>query len=623
MANYINSNAAAVSARRFLDRNSVELTRAQNQLSSGLLTYDPAELPAASAIGIQFSSDIQILAQATSNATQASALVQLAAGTLQGSNEILSRMNILAAQSNSASVGANERKMFDLEYQALMQQLDSNAGTSWRGTALFQTGDGSVIKNAANGAYNTSFANNASYNDTTLVGALSLPAVNGVNSYLELAGDISGTVSAVSVGAGSGNSYVTVAGVNFTSIADLSAEISGPVTFSHTDANGVLREITVSMNYAVSSEANIQNDLVSFFDNLSLAQNTNGLINVPGWFAGGIDLANTTGLYDGTATFASVKITPDQNYYVEVTIGDQVFTSDENVLNEPEAGGALVLTSKTNTSNKISLAFDHSNNVNFSSPVTDLQGRAEEYQIALRTMLGINSTLTAPASFTSRSAEPMPGISPIAGNGLKTGTYGLSFDAVAGTFTLTQPSGVDIIKEVGNTLVNDSVVDFGNGLSVQISDKTAFDATKSKDFTTILYDGLSMTFQTGINSSETIEISFTAATSQALDLKSTNVLQQTSASKAAEAIAIAMQTVNLKIANFGSIKSKLDYVVKNLSIYSQNLSAAKSTFTDTDIPESLATAQRYQALVDVSSSVFQQTIQKESKLAQMIQSTFR
>lgn len=621
MPSYLISNPSAIAARRYLDINSKELTRAQNQLSSGLLTYDPSELPAASAIGIQFAADLQVINQASSNATQASALMQLAAGTLQGSNEILTRMSVLAAQSNSDSVGVTERKMFDLEYQALMAQLDLNAEVEWRGTSLFTKGDGTAEKNLATGSGNRSVAANDSSAGLTIAGS------GNIAGFLEVTGAVSGAVSDVVIADGAGNSYITIGDTNFVSSANLGDNLAAGSFITFVNANDTTQKVvfkTGTDDLGTGNTATLDTDITAAFNGFTMEQNVTGLTSVPSWFSGGLDLAQTSGLYDGAATFASVQVTAGGNYDVKVTIGDQVFRSDTALTNAPEASGALTLTSTSNTSNKIVLNFDNNTAPTFSSTVNDLNGRASEYQSALRTMLGITSSSAAAATFTSRSVAAMPGLSVSVDDGLATGTYGLDYTASSGTFKLSTPDGKSFSKTIGSeSISDDSVITFGNGLKLNITSTADFNVDNDKGFTTVNYDGVSMSFQTGLRASDTVGVSFTAATSSALNIKNSNVLTKTAASDAGANIKTAIENLNLKIAGLGSKKSQLEQVIHNLSITNQNLSAAKATFTDTDVPASLQSAQRYQALVDVSSSVFQQTIARESQLARMIQSAFR
>jgi flagellin-like hook-associated protein FlgL len=621
MATYITSNPSALAARRYLDANNKELTKAQNQLSSGLLTYDPSELPAASAIGIQFAADLQILSQASSNATQASALMQLASGTLQGSNEILTRLNVLSAQSNSDSVGEAERQMFDLEYQALMTQLDLNAKVQWRGTELFTTGDGTASLVNATGAGNMTVANNDSANALVIAGS------GNIATFLEVDGDVMGNLEAVSIGDGAGNSYITIGGVNFASTADLNSEITGSsfVTFVSADDKKQKVVLKVSSDgYGAGSSANLQTDIEASFDNFTLTQNVDGLTSVPSWFSGGLDLSRTEGMYNGTASYASVLATASGNYVINVTIGNQVFESVENQANAPVAGGTLVLTSTANSSNKIALNFDHSITPTFTSDIDDYAGRALEYQSALRTLLGINGSVDGAAVFESRSAPSIPGIDVKLAGAVQTGTYGLQYTASNGSFKLTTPSGSSIEKVVTEASINaGSVIDFGNGVQIKIVEAAEFDPSKDKGLTTIKYDGVAMSFQTGMRTVDVVDMSFLAATSAALGVTGTNVLTKNAAEFATNRLEAAVQKVNLQIAGIGSKKSQLEEVIRSLAIMNQNLTAAKATFTDADIPASLQSAQRYQALVDVSTSVFQSTIGRESQLSRMVTSSLR
>ena len=146
--NSVSTNTPALSARRYLDAASIELSRAQNQLSSGLKAPDPSDDPSGSAITSILTSAISALTQASSNAIQASSLVQLATGTLKSTSDILTRLATLAAQANSDSIDDAARQMLDKEYQALVNQVDKNANITWGEIPLFTGGAGHTNGNS-------------------------------------------------------------------------------------------------------------------------------------------------------------------------------------------------------------------------------------------------------------------------------------------------------------------------------------------------------------------------------------------------------------------------------------------------------------------------------------------
>lgn len=70
-------------------------------------------------------------------------------------------------------------------------------------------------------------------------------------------------------------------------------------------------------------------------------------------------------------------------------------------------------------------------------------------------------------------------------------------------------------------------------------------------------------------------------------------------------------------------KAKMDVVGKNLALFIENNTAAKSVIADADIPEELTKAQSLSSLVDVSQTVLQSTVESAKKLAALVQNGLR
>jgi flagellin len=144
------TNMGAMSAKRFLESNSAKATRAVEELASGSRVSNPAYAPAEAAIGDILSAKLRSLGQASKTVSQANAIIQMATGTLGSSNKVLERMKELAGQSNADGVDDSQRKMLNLEYQQLINQIDTNATTARLGkTALFTGGAGTVSQATA------------------------------------------------------------------------------------------------------------------------------------------------------------------------------------------------------------------------------------------------------------------------------------------------------------------------------------------------------------------------------------------------------------------------------------------------------------------------------------------
>lgn len=77
------------------------------------------------------------------------------------------------------------------------------------------------------------------------------------------------------------------------------------------------------------------------------------------------------------------------------------------------------------------------------------------------------------------------------------------------------------------------------------------------------------------------------------------------------------------IGNIGANKAKMDVVGKNLAIFIENNTAAKSVIADADIPEQLTKAQALTALIDVSQTILQNTAEAAKKLTDLVKNGLR
>lgn len=145
----IATNTAANSALRYLNVNSNQESSITSKLASGSRITKASDDASGLAIGTRIQSDVTVLNQASTNATQASAILQTADGGLARIGDILQRMKSLATQSNSGSVTDNQRTYIDAEYQELLKEIDGIASsTRYNGDSLL---DGTGT-NAWNGA---------------------------------------------------------------------------------------------------------------------------------------------------------------------------------------------------------------------------------------------------------------------------------------------------------------------------------------------------------------------------------------------------------------------------------------------------------------------------------------
>jgi flagellin len=135
----IQSNTAALAAQRNLGASDGVLGKSIGKLSSGYRLNKASDDAAGMGIANKIRADLKALAQASRNASQATALVQVAEGAVGTISNILDRMKELATQSASDSVTDTDRVKIDAEYSALQLEVTRiTDNTKYQGQVLLK-----------------------------------------------------------------------------------------------------------------------------------------------------------------------------------------------------------------------------------------------------------------------------------------------------------------------------------------------------------------------------------------------------------------------------------------------------------------------------------------------------
>jgi flagellin len=137
MALNVISNYAANVAHRYLTGSDADTTSSLAKLASGQRVVSARDDAASLAIGSRLTAQVQALKQASTNATQATSMLQVADGALSKISDILIRMKTLAVQAGSGQLGSTERSMINTEYQSLLSEVDRiSNNTTFNGVTL-------------------------------------------------------------------------------------------------------------------------------------------------------------------------------------------------------------------------------------------------------------------------------------------------------------------------------------------------------------------------------------------------------------------------------------------------------------------------------------------------------
>ena len=133
----INTNTAANIAALAINRNDRDMETAMTRLSTGLRINSAKDDAAGLAISQRMTSQISGLEQGSRNAMDAITMLQVAEGATKEISNMLSRMRELAVQAGSGTYTDTDRDALNLEFQALVSEMDRIASnTEWNGDRI-------------------------------------------------------------------------------------------------------------------------------------------------------------------------------------------------------------------------------------------------------------------------------------------------------------------------------------------------------------------------------------------------------------------------------------------------------------------------------------------------------
>jgi flagellin len=122
----IATNNAANAALLYLNANSANESSALSKLASGSNIVKASDDAAGLAIGTELKSDVTVLSQAATNASQGSSILQVADGGLSSISNILQRLYALATQAASGNVSDTQRTAdIGAEFTQLVSEIST------------------------------------------------------------------------------------------------------------------------------------------------------------------------------------------------------------------------------------------------------------------------------------------------------------------------------------------------------------------------------------------------------------------------------------------------------------------------------------------------------------------
>jgi flagellin len=152
MALSILSNGAANSASSSLNKNSAKLQQSLTRLSSGKKITAPADDAGGLAVSMKLTSAIGRNRSVIANIQNAISFGEVQDGALQSSATIINRMSELKSMSLDVIKSPADVANYNVEFEALQQQLHSIASEKFNGVSLFGLGPSAGGANLVFGA---------------------------------------------------------------------------------------------------------------------------------------------------------------------------------------------------------------------------------------------------------------------------------------------------------------------------------------------------------------------------------------------------------------------------------------------------------------------------------------
>ena len=247
----INTNISATIATNALIRNERSMSTAMERLSTGMRINSAKDDAAGLAIASRMGAMVSGLEMASKNANDAISMLEVAEGATLEISNMLIRMRELAVQSASGTYSDTDRDALDLEFGALMSEIDRIAkNTTWNTMSILNGGNDA--NNTVNDAsttkteLNIQLGPNASQTmalefkawvpsvavDMQALNADGYNHVDGKSAFSSKADGLDARVAAAAIGTESSvvtfgdlavNKTVTIGGLTFTASKDLTA----------------------------------------------------------------------------------------------------------------------------------------------------------------------------------------------------------------------------------------------------------------------------------------------------------------------------------------------------------------------------------------------------------------
>ncbi|MCX4029885.1 flagellin [Endozoicomonas sp. SM1973] len=676
MPQIINTNIASIMARRNLDTSQAAQDQALQRLSSGLRINSARDDAAGLAISSRLDAQIRGTSVAIRNANDGISLAQTAEGALGSISSNLQRIRDLALQSANGSNTSIDREALNAEVKQLVTEIQNVAEkTNFNGKKLLDgTFAGSIFQTGANLGDTIGVSITKATTDSLGSAIEAGISSNRIAAAALTAGDL--VINGVAVGASSGvdDSFSTgsqaqsaiakaaavnkvseqtgvVAKVDGTSVAGNTYATSTDNQGKGISINGV--SISVSTDAALSTEANLlnvaaaineksgQTGVVASFDgnattgitltasdgrNIVLADgtvNTSAIgLGAAGTFIGtyslisqdgkDITLDTTTGAIDnagfevgsysgvnsgvagdnvtnaalatGDLVINGVAVGPTQASFDTSSIVDSSFSAIAKAAAINLVSGQTGVTAKANTTFVISGAI---------TAGTAQSGGVEINGVSINVSYGATSSVSDIQNLVVNAINNASG---------QTGVRAEAFGA----------NQFRLVAEDGRNIRVGAVTNITNA---------GFTATTTTYSSVSLFAGdkVELSTNTGQIGRAGFQIGTFGGGQDGQLLKNLDITTVAGANKAIQSVDNALEQISKQQADLGAIQNRFQSAISNLTINSENLSAANSRIKDADFAAETAELSRAQVLQQAGISILAQANARPQQVLSLLQ----
>ncbi|WP_058300371.1 flagellin N-terminal helical domain-containing protein [Gorillibacterium timonense] len=554
----INHNIQALNAYRNLSRNSTDMSKHLERLSSGLRINRAADDAAGLAISEKMRSQIRGLDMAERNTMDGISLIQTAEGALGTTHEILQRMRELAVQASNGTLEEADREAVQSEIDQLTQEIDRIARTTQFNSKSLLRGTADSKAFVSSGSTPLTYAGNGSW--------------EGVVSADPSAAGTADLTLATAFGSGTGDAETfTVNGKTYEIQTDATpvspGNIAVPVAWTGSDEDKINNTMTALKNAIQANDP----DLVASIKTSAVAAGSSGVLTIQ------------TAQLATPATASAID--------VATTAGGASFS-----------GTSLSAPATSSLSNTINLAFN------------SVPKEGDELVIDNYSFIFTSGSVTPPAIAINPSGKSVSDIlTEIAGN-LSPTTDLNSVSVVGNSLLLTTTSTDDGTAGSGLEIrITDKDFTTNSGKDLKVNMQIGANSGENMEVLIGVMDAARLGLARQADHKGIIKDAGVDAVA-GLDLSSS----QDAAAAALGVIDNSIKLVSEERSKLGAYQNRMEHTVDNLGIASENLTSAESRIRDADMAMEMSTFTKTNIINQAATAMLAQANQLPQGILQLL-----